>query len=281
MKTVRTLLILVLVLAFVAALPLTASAEETVASGTCGENVTWTLDEAGTLTISGTGAIYDYSSSEERPWFDHLASIKAIVIEEGITRIGKMALSYCYMMKELTIPTSITSIGSRAFIGCNMLEDAYIYDPSAWCKVNFEDSEAHPMYYVTDPYYRGTMHVLDEAGNEMTVITLDDSVTAIPFYGLGHLKNVTRIVIPDSVTSIGNCAFQRCESLTSIEIPNGVTTLGISTFWGCKRLTEVTIPDSVSRMERQVFYMCSSLKRATTRPMSRCSSSSMRAMSRI
>ena len=49
-------------------LPVSAFAA-TTASGTCGDNLTWTLDGVGTLTISGTGAMYDYYWTNV-PWYD-------------------------------------------------------------------------------------------------------------------------------------------------------------------------------------------------------------------
>ena len=56
-----------------------------VASGTCGDNLTWTLDDNSTLTISGTGKMYDYS---EAPWYTYSSSITTAIIEDGVTSIG-------------------------------------------------------------------------------------------------------------------------------------------------------------------------------------------------
>ena len=49
----------VMVLTLIPAATVTAHAE-TVASGECGDNLTWTLDDQGTLTISGTGKMWDW-----------------------------------------------------------------------------------------------------------------------------------------------------------------------------------------------------------------------------
>ena len=113
----RKLILLTLLALLIAALAVTVSAE-TVNSGTCGDNLTWTLDDAGTLTISGTGAMYDYSQNDEAPWGSSFA-IKAVVIEEGVTSIGDYAIFYCENVKSVIIPEGVTLIGEGAFVGLN------------------------------------------------------------------------------------------------------------------------------------------------------------------
>ncbi|MBP0973723.1 MAG: leucine-rich repeat protein [Oscillospiraceae bacterium] len=97
--------------------------EETPISGTCGENLTWTLDDAGTLTISGTG---DMNSG--LPWINYRAKIRSIVIEDGVTNIEEWAFSSCMSLDSVTIPDSVTSIGVSAFYGCAALESITIPD---------------------------------------------------------------------------------------------------------------------------------------------------------
>ena len=80
-------------------LPVTARAAE-VASGTCGaegggSNLTWVLDDAGTLTISGTGAMANFSSSSNQPWASNRSKIRTVTIGGGVTSIGNYAFSDC------------------------------------------------------------------------------------------------------------------------------------------------------------------------------------------
>ena len=91
-----------------------------------GSNLTWTLAR-GVLTISGTGAMADYDKEYSKngfitttaPWGKHSSSLKRLVINEGITYIGKCAFFYCSTIKgSLTIPNSVVTIGELAFSGC-------------------------------------------------------------------------------------------------------------------------------------------------------------------
>lgn len=97
-------------------------------SGTCGKNVRWELNpNSGKLVISGNGVMYDYDLTGNPSWirFDRLA-VKSLVIEEGVTEIGKYAFYYCENMKSISLPNSLTRIGADAFAGCNALTEVEI-----------------------------------------------------------------------------------------------------------------------------------------------------------
>lgn len=84
------------------------------AANVCGDNLTWELDEEGTLTISGTGEMYDYSL-RAAPWDSFRKSIKSVVIEDGVTSIGEFAFNYCTNLAELSFAEGVTSIGKMRF----------------------------------------------------------------------------------------------------------------------------------------------------------------------
>ena len=90
-------------------------------SGTCGENVSWSYDTSTyTLTISGTGAMDDYTFYAP-PWESYKNDLKAIVINNGVTSIGKYAFTFCESLTSVTIPDSVTTIGDYAFGWCTKL----------------------------------------------------------------------------------------------------------------------------------------------------------------
>ena len=106
-------------------LPLAALADD---SGKCGDNLTWTYDSATeTLTISGNGPMWHYNlyfgEGSKAPWvhYGFYYSIKAIIIENGVTSIGDSAFSGCSGLTSINIPNSVTSIEDYAFYGCSSL----------------------------------------------------------------------------------------------------------------------------------------------------------------
>ena len=199
--------------------------ENIIASGTCGgegdgTNLSWTLTEDGTLTISGEGAMEDYDNwyyddsgynPKRAPWYDYIDSISSASAENGVTSIGNGAFYGCDSLTSVTIPNSVTTIGDDAFYFCNSL----------------------------------------------TSVTIPASVTTIGDYAFGECNNLTSVTIPDSVTTIGNFAFSGCRNLTSVTIPNSVTTIGNAAFQSCWNLTSITIPDSVTTIGDGVFSSCS------------------------
>lgn len=98
----------------------------TLAEGVCGTYTTWSLDEDGTLWICGIGEMDNYCSTADIPWYPYSSNIKAVVIEEGITRVGNLAFYKCRYLKNVTIPDSVTVIGDRAFSDCYSLDGIMI-----------------------------------------------------------------------------------------------------------------------------------------------------------
>ena len=98
---------------------ITASAEETGAETWNEGNLTWTLTADGTMTISGTGTMKNYSN--DSPATQKKASVKKVVIQEGVTSIGKYAFKDCSNLASIEIPEGVTSIGGCAFQNCTGL----------------------------------------------------------------------------------------------------------------------------------------------------------------
>ena len=91
-------------------------------SGECGESAIWEYDaDHGILTVSGTGAISDYSNPTNAPWYSLRNDITQIVIGEGITGVGKLAFSCCSAVECLSLPSTLTTFGTWAFNGCDAL----------------------------------------------------------------------------------------------------------------------------------------------------------------
>ena len=105
------------------ALFLVSPKAEAADSGACGEHLSWTLDDAGTLTISGTGDMYDFTY-DTQPWKS--AQFNTVTIESGVTSIGSHAFDSCRALTRAVIPHSVSRIGNYGFLFCNALRDVTI-----------------------------------------------------------------------------------------------------------------------------------------------------------
>ena len=101
--------------------------EDIYEEGTCGENLTWSLNrKTGVLTIYGTGKMDTFLSGnleEEMPWYDLRSQIKTVVVGDGVTSISQCAFVECTNLTNISISESVLEIGSRAFGGCSALRN--------------------------------------------------------------------------------------------------------------------------------------------------------------
>ena len=98
---------------------------ETVADGTCGEALTWTLDDAGTLTIDGKGDMDEWNTSLDVPWHDYAESVLHIAIGSGVTRIGPWAFTGCRSVETLDVPAGVEAIGAWACADLPVLREVH------------------------------------------------------------------------------------------------------------------------------------------------------------
>ena len=219
-------------------------------------DLTWTFDEGTeTLTISGTGDMYDYESTSDVPWngFNHL--IKHVNIQSGATGIGSHAFEGCGELIDITIPESVTRSGRDAFTNCNNLQKVIVPDIAAWCSINFANAYGNPLLF--------SHHLFSDDTTEIKDLVIPDGVTSIKFDAFYGCSGLTSVTIPNNVTSIGQQAFRNCSGLTSVTIPNSVTSIGNSAFANCSGLTSITIPNNVHTIGTMVFYGCSGLTSIT------------------
>ncbi len=98
-----------------------------IIEGSCGREISYYLDESGTLSIAGMGVMYNYNSKEPAPWHDYEDFIKTIIISEGVTKIGSQAFTGLKTVNSVTLPHSLDTIGSNSFFGCKSLKEISIY----------------------------------------------------------------------------------------------------------------------------------------------------------
>lgn len=200
--------------------------------GTCGDNLTWKLED-GTLTISGTGEMYNYYfDSEASPWNEEKEEIINIILPEGITRIGSRAFYGCSKLKNIEIPSSINRIGYFAFCDCSSLTSVIIPEG-----------------------VKSVENSVFQNCSSLTSVIIPESVVSIEQAAFYQCRELTSIKIPDNVTVLGTSAF-RLSGLTNVVIPKGVTCVSGSVFEGCKNLIDITIPESVTDIESNAFAGC-------------------------
>ena len=154
-------------------------------SGTCGDTATWSLKDTGTLIISGTGEMKDYALDKHitisagsssttyltsAPWKDQAGSIKKVVIEEGITHIGKASFGSCSNIESVSIPSSVESIGAFAFFSCSSLAEIEL-------NPNLREIGASAFYGCT----------------ALNSITIPKSVQSIREYAFSTCSNLSKI----------------------------------------------------------------------------------------
>ncbi len=171
-------------------------------SGTTGD-CTWTLDGT-VLTISGNGAMGDYLYIEQAPWGN---VVTEVVIESGVTNIGKYAFYCCTNLMSVTIPDSVTSIGEYAFHNCDSILSIII--PAG-------------VTSISDDSFSGC--------DSLKSINISDGVKSIGSFAFGNCNSLASIKIPDSVTSIGEYAFWECDNLKTIEFGKGLKLVGLDAF---------------------------------------------------
>ncbi|MEE0626195.1 MAG: leucine-rich repeat protein [Muribaculaceae bacterium] len=229
--------ITILTIAFLSSMLMYANAFA-AATGRCGDSITWTLDDSGNLTLSGSGEMWNYGYVTS-PFKDY--GIKTVTIEYGITSIGESAFLGCRGMTELTLPNSVRSIGGNAFEGCSGLTELTL--PNSVTSIG-------------DYAFFGC--------SGLTELTLPNGVMSIGGNAFEGCSGLTELTLPNSVTSIADDAFRGCCGLTELTLPNSVTSIGTGAFAYCSGLTELTLSNSLTSIGKYAFKGCSGLAKITS-----------------
>lgn len=285
----RIISLLMAMLMLTTLLPVQAFGATVVASGECGgegdgSNLTWTLGSDGLLTISGSGAMADYTPLYT-PWQGYEYNIEKVVIQNGVTAIGSGAFAYCEYLTDVTIPANVTMINGTAFYSCGQLGTIRL------------DASNSAYTIEGDALFTKDKKTLCWVSAGVTgTYSVPEGVTMIGEAALSSCNGLTGVTIPASVTGIGYDAFALCEQLADITvsdknttfasvggvvytkdqktllfapcgitgtytIPAGVTSVANSAFFSCVKLTGVTFPESLTTIDNYAFSWCSRLQK--------------------
>ncbi len=211
------------------AAPSAADAGVTV-NAPCGDNLSWSFDAAtGTLTITGSGLMYDWSGSDQVPWRDVRDQVTSVVVGEGVTSIGNNAFFGMRALASVSLPSTLTSIGGGAF--GNALALGQIALPEG-------------LAYIGDGAF-------EMCG--LTSVSVPDTVTQMGKRVFMTCLSLTEATLSAGLTAVPASTFQGCDMLASIAVPDGVGEIGVLAFFGCSNLQRIYIPASVTRIGDQAF----------------------------
>lgn len=228
--------LLALAVAVLLLLSITPRASADEIGGACGDDLTWSLS-GDTLTISGSGEMYDFPESTMAPWYAYRTRIAVINLPDGLTRVGDLAFYGCTALVSVSLPHSVTEIGRHAFDGCTAMTMLALSDN---------------LIRIEDAAFREC--------SQLKAVRLPGSLTAIGFQAFYRCESLTEIIIPASVTDLGMTTFSFCYDLVRAEIRASIEVLPDWTFYGCSRLTDLALPDTLTGADEYAFYECESLE---------------------
>ncbi|MGM9937745.1 MAG: leucine-rich repeat protein, partial [Candidatus Ornithomonoglobus sp.] len=208
----------------------TTISENAIASGECGENVVWEIDEYGVMTIKGNGYMNDrLTVNVKAPWDDYVKDITAVVVKKGVRSIGDYAFANMSNMKRIILPPGLQQIGAHAFYKCVGLEVIEIVRATTIEKYAFSGCVSLKRMVIPNGVNR---------------------IETGLFEGCTSLKEVD---IMSTVTTIGSNAFSKCINLESIYIPKGVMSIEANAFTGCSNLTEIEYGGSLDEWKAALY----------------------------
>ena len=241
---------------------------DVVDSGNCGDNVTWVLDDEGTpdtytLTISGTGAMTEYSGFRNIPWEPYHSKITKVVIGDGVTTVCNYAFYQCSALTDLSLPASLTTIGEQGFANCTELLQVTLPE-------SLESIKNSAFNYCTKLKQVNIPGSLKELGGSAfrscaelqgpLDISGCETIGTYAFSGCSALSAVT---LPSNIEELPNNLFENCTSLNSIILPNSIKKLPNALFQGCTSLSNITLPSNIKEIPNNIFNRCTSLSSIT------------------
>lgn len=234
-----------------------AEEEAPVTSGTFGEGLSWTFEEAtGTLTISGEGAMPDFDGGQSaQPWGDHAVNVKHVIVESGITALGQQAFAWFENVESVVLPEGLTSIGIMAFYSCYALSECDL--PSTLTTIGKQAFDSSGLTSITIP--GGVRTITNSAFNmcaQLKTVVMEEGVEVIENGVFANGRNLISVTFPESLTTIGETAFVFCDKLPEITFPKGITSLGKQAFWaynGETSLTKITFEGDAPQIAEDCF----------------------------
>lgn len=238
-------------------------------SGAVTDSISWELTEEGILYIRGEGEIPDYGSGYvdgERqdngpaPWAKVSNETTELVIEEGITRIGRNAFQGpSYSFTKVTLPASLESVGHAAFGTAYGTTEVHIPSLEDWCKIAFRaKNDLGHFEKNTNPAFRADLYI----GGELLTgkVIFPEELTKVNDLTFAGREGLTEVVLHDGVTELGNASFYESKDLQFVNLPEGIESIPYEAFARCSALNGITLPQTVEKIEYAAFFKCTALE---------------------
>ena len=282
----KALLLLLTIVLMFGLLALTVSAAEY--SGQCSEgNITWVLDDEGTITFTGTGEIEERFGSDgyawiQYEWTPYRDQIRRVVIGEGITGVGDDAFYECKNLTEVVLPESMMFIRDNAFYRCENLKsidlpttnslyiNEYAFAGTGLTEIYLPDNVKDVGKYAFTQCKSLTKARLSNNQFEMlrehvfsnctalTEIDFGTSVNRLNAYAL-YNTGFTELVLPDTIVFLDDYALSHCENLTTVDLGR-VGSIRKYTFLSCSKLESVTVGPELFSIGWNAFKGCERIR---------------------
>lgn len=259
-------------------------------TGKCGTAVKWSLSSDGVLTISGSGAMQDFYSSNPG-WYNYRHLIRSVIVEKNVTSVGAYAFYYCRNLEKAEI-LGASAIEEAAFLGCSSLKTIALEQVTAIEDSAFSECAALEALSLGKGlntfgqqvlYGCSGLKAISVSGDntsfcaenqvlfnrDKTVLvaaaaisgsyTVPDSVSQMGDYAFAFGAGLTEISLPAALNQLPEGAFYGCTGLKKVTFAAGLQVIGSCAFQNCTALAAVILPDTLTSIGDRAFSGCVSL----------------------
>lgn len=172
--------------------------------------------------------------------------VDVLKIPDDVSVINGYAFAFCNTINSVHIPSSVTDIGPSAFMN-GEIENVYISDLSAWCKINFDNEYSTPLTCNTNLYLNNKL---------LTDLKIPEDIDILSSFAFSSCKSLENVTIGSNIQGVCAAAFFGCSNLKNVKIDNGLKEIPYRAFSYSKNLKKISLPMSIKRIDNKAFEAC-------------------------